>query len=212
MRVELESPATTPDVWRHVSDFGVGRIGSRLATPENLAKLPTDPKALYDRLLREMTAMTAATPKENRPDPVQHRYLLSGDLFRAGVDLVARLPVSPALRSAAFGMLSHIPGVESRGEMTDPLGRTGQAIALTGRADNGFVRNGEMVKGGTLYDTVLIIDPSTGTALATVDQISKPVWPPSDKQGQWRSYELFQETRWIPTLPMSRLKHAKHSR
>ncbi|MEO3784904.1 CU044_5270 family protein [Actinocorallia sp. B10E7] len=212
VRIKLEPAATAPDVWRHVSDFGVGRIGSRLATPENLAELPTDPKALYDRLLHELTAMADAAPKEHQADLAEHRYLFSWEIFRWGVDLIARFPVSPALRSAAFGMLSYIPGVESRGETTDPLGRKGQAIALTDQTDSGSVQNGKLIKEGTLFDTVLIIDPSTGTALATVDQISKPVWPPSDKQGQWRSYEIFKESRWIPALPMSRLKNAEHSR
>ncbi|GAB3663775.1 hypothetical protein GCM10027589_27510 [Actinocorallia lasiicapitis] len=211
-RLKLEPPAAKPDVWRHVSDFGAGYIGSHLATPELLASLPTDPKALYDRLWRELNRQADAAPKENRVDPAERQYLFSWDMFSWGVDLIARLPVSPALRSAAFGMLSHIPTVESRGEMSDPLGRKGQAIALPDRTAMYDIDHGRFRPIGTRSDSLLIIDPASGRALAMIDELTKPVWPPSDKPGQWRSYEIFKDTRWIPALPLNRLEHAKPSR
>jgi hypothetical protein len=59
---------------------------------------------------------------------------------------------SPALRSALYEVLAHLPGVELLGRRRDPLGRLGIAIAIHGRRTSGFI---------TLFD------PATANELET---------------------------------------------
>ena len=102
-----------------------------------------------------------------RPDQLKAKLLdwygdtgrLEGDeksfLFYSGLAIVLDLPVPTAVRAAAYRMLAALPGVASLGPVTDSLGRTGIAVAVTRRGD-----------AGTEMQTRLIVDPATGRALA----------------------------------------------
>ena len=61
-------------------------------------------------------------------------------------------PVSTAVRAAAFRLLADMPGVRSLGQVTDPLGRQGVAVAIP------YPRE----------ELRVIFDPATGTHLANV--------------------------------------------
>jgi hypothetical protein len=101
--------------------------------------LPTQPVALLKALKRELEKEGPA-----RPTAMGVFSLISnGLLFNA---------TSPALRSALYKVLAHLPGVELLGDRRDPLGRRGVAIAIHGHRSPGFV---------TLFD------PSTATELET---------------------------------------------
>jgi hypothetical protein len=107
-----------------------------------LAKLPTDPAALKQRLAKQVGTNEIFEANDHT-------------LFQAGVDLVFDLPVSSQVRAAAYRMLADIKGVTSLGAMTDGRGRSGMAV--------GFARKGD---GGNWTQTRLIVDPQTGQALA----------------------------------------------
>ncbi|SCG75950.1 CU044_5270 family protein [Micromonospora coxensis] len=106
-----------------------------------LATLPTTPGKLQDKLLA-WYADTGATEGRDQ------------FLFHSGAALVLDLPVSPQVRAAAYRMLAAMPRVTSLGRVTDRLGRTGVAVAVTRRGDFGTAQ------------TRLIVDPTTGQALA----------------------------------------------
>lgn len=81
-------------------------------------------------------------------------------------------------------MLASLPGVTADGEVTDPLGRTGQAVSL--RHSTGEYR--------------LIMDTVTGQPLASVSTIK-------DKGGEARSYTAIKRAGWTddePELPARR--------
>ncbi|MEU8119862.1 CU044_5270 family protein [Spirillospora sp. NPDC049024] len=97
-------------------------------------------------------------------DPVRLREALNrllgheaGDqqVFGLGTQLVSGAPVSPKVRAAAFRMMAGLPSVRTLGELTDPLGRRGTAIALK------VSRDAEAV------EQRLIIDAATGRALTS---------------------------------------------
>ncbi len=69
-------------------------------------------------------------------------------------------PVSAQVRSATFQVMAALPGVRLLGEMTDPLGRRGYVLA-PGSQDPHY---------GQYNPTrVVVIDPRTGSLLATED-------------------------------------------
>ncbi|GAB3828097.1 CU044_5270 family protein [Dactylosporangium cerinum] len=111
-------------------------IAGRQVTAADLAGLPSEPGALKSWL-------TARLP--------QHA---DDDLFYAGRDLVAELPVSAAVRAAAYRMLADLQGVDFLGVVQDRQGRSGMAVAFTRRGDGGWGQQR------------LIVDPGTGRALA----------------------------------------------
>jgi hypothetical protein len=100
------------------------------------SKLPTDPPALR-RLLEARKVPTVGGP----PGEAE-TFVLIGDLLRN-----TYLP--PDFRAALFEVAAELPKVESLGEVRDPIGRPGSAVAYT---DN-FTRH------------ELIFDPETSALL-----------------------------------------------
>lgn len=69
-------------------------------------------------------------------------------------------PVSARVRAATFRVMAALPGVQSLGLMTDPLGRTGYALAPGGQDPNAVPSNYNPKR-------FIIVDPRTGSVLAT---------------------------------------------
>jgi hypothetical protein len=112
-------------------------LGGTAITAEQLETLPTDPAALRGWLLERFQRGGAGETTGWR-------------LFVAAQALVTDLPVSPAVRSAAYRMLADVPGGRLIGEVKDQRGRPGVAI--------GYQRNGSEAR--------LIVDAGQGRALA----------------------------------------------
>jgi hypothetical protein len=108
----------------------------------SVADLPTDPAALAARLRRE-----AEADQGEAPTRAVTLELIAEDLRDPGA--------SPALRRALFEAVQRVPGIEYLGEKTDPEGRTGVAVGVTGPT----------VSGPRLYS--LIFDPDTSQVLAS---------------------------------------------
>ena len=153
---------------RGVKTAPVGAVGLWLAgapvTMKQLAALPTDPAALRTWLLARVD-----TVAEGPAD-----YLL----FVAGQALVTELPVSPAVRAAAYRMLADLPEVRLLGAVRDQHGRAGLAV--------GYLRNGS--------ETRLIVDPNDGQALA------QESW----HGGTLLSYQVFQSAGYTNEAPPTR--------
>ena len=106
------------------------------------SKYSTDPDELYDQIRQEAEGYGPSTDAE--------MFVLVGDLLRE----TARRAAPPALRAALFKVAAKIPGVELVGEVTDPIGRKGTAVARTSD-DAGFLERNE-----------LVFDPDTSALLA----------------------------------------------
>ncbi len=114
----------------------------------SIDELPTDPDALH-ALLREAASRAGA--------PVNVRT------FELVGELLGQAAATPQLRAALFGVASQIDGIEDVGATRDPLGRSGQAVAI--RSDYSGSRTRQL----------LIFDPAKAQLLASRVDLLEPV-------------------------------------
>lgn len=130
-------------------------LAGRNVSVADLRKLPADPKRLKARLL----ATYEGHSTEAESDPMSATVWL----FSIGSGLVTSMPVTPAVRAAAFRMLADLPGIRVINGVRDALGRTGTAVAIT-----------SAISGGGVLEDRLVLDVSSSTALAQESFVLKP--------------------------------------
>jgi hypothetical protein len=140
-----QPPGTVHDQVLGVHDLDGVTPGAEGLPPTYL--LPTNPDALR-------TALRRAASQSEVPVDVKTFELASAVLMQAGS--------SPQLRSALFRVVSTIPGVVLRGEVTDPRGRRGTGVSITSD-----------YSGAAQRDT-LIFDAETSQPLASVTTLDEP--------------------------------------
>jgi hypothetical protein len=175
----IAAAAETPFAAPEDNHGAAGYLAGKPRTLADLAALPADPAALTGWLRTQLAALGYP------PTPT--------DLFLEAVHIALYLPVSPAVRAAGYRLLADLPGVRLVGTVRDPLGRTGEAIALAQRD----------------YDWRLVLDTATGTPLALETVATSP--HPGDahqaRAGQLISYDAVLAAGWTdasPTLPSRR--------
>jgi hypothetical protein len=109
-----ESGRGQPSAPQRFDDHGF-TAGSSTLTYAQLASLPTDGQAMYERLL-ELAG-------DAGPSPDGEAFVIIGDLLRSA-------PVPARVRAALYRAAAHIKGVRFAGKVTDPLGRSGLAVEL----------------------------------------------------------------------------------
>jgi hypothetical protein len=119
---------------------GGGRTSEETFGPGGLAyvdlqSLPTDPEALFESI-RDRAEGTGVG------DVGAEMLVIVGDLLRETV-------APPELRAALYEVAARIPGIELVGQVTDPAGRRGVAVAV------------ESDYSGALTRQELIFDPET---------------------------------------------------
>lgn len=127
-------------------------IGNRNVTVEQLGALPTTPAALRDRLLSYYDGGGSDMPTD------RNQWL-----FTVATSVLIELPLSNAIRAAAFGLLAELPGVRPLGPVRDKRGRPGQAVA--------YVEDSKEVGS---FEIRLIIDPATGQPLSRERRAVRP--------------------------------------
>lgn len=127
-RPPLDRPGTSDE------SFGPGGLSYM-----DFSKYSTDPDELYEQIRKKAEGYGPSIDAEV--------LVLVGDLLRETL-------APPDLRAALFRVAARIPGVELVGEVTDPAGRKGTAVARTSD-DVGFLERIE-----------LIFDPDTSELLA----------------------------------------------
>lgn len=162
----------------------VGVITNKPRTLAELAKLPTNPALLRAWLEREVAA-------QQRRDGVNTGQSMAAAVFQEGMQIAVHLPVTPALRAAAFRMMADLPGVRAVGQVRDPLGRLGYAVAMPqSAADSGS-------------EFRLIVDTSSGNTLGYEFVITRPDPgnPHTAKVGQVTAYEAVVDSGWTNARP-----------
>jgi hypothetical protein len=109
----------------------------------HIAGLPTNPPKL-----RKLIEARKAPQFDGNPPGEEETFNLIGDLLRE-----TYLP--PSFRAALYEVTAELPGVELLGEVQDPVGRTGIAIAFRGRESR----------------HELIFDPETSALLAEREDV-----------------------------------------
>ncbi|MFA1541405.1 CU044_5270 family protein [Actinomadura monticuli] len=152
----------------------------RNVTMKDLRSLPSDSKRLKAELLRWYKGHGTESD-----DP------MSSDewLYDVARGLVMDMPVKPAVRAAGFRMLAALPAVKSLGKVTDPQGRTGNAIAVDQRTARGLIRH------------QMIIDLSSGTALAGQDVMLAPAAGTQIPAGRTVDSTVTVSTEWTDSHP-----------
>ena len=192
-------------------------------TAQQIAKLPTQPKALENALLN-LEGNWHAYSSTAETEPI--RALRGQQRVRALSDVAATLlstaPAPPAVRAAAFRMLAAQPGVQAEGRGSDPLGRTGTVISLPLHTTVPLGLFTAPKQLGT-YRRQWIINPGTGTLLAIQDLVATPPrgsrkLPAGDdgkprslkaqnmpdrfhRPGELASYQVFEVTEWTNAQP-----------
>jgi hypothetical protein len=117
---KLEELSTAPGEPRGNTFSGSNftAIGDHNMTVADLDALPRDPAALRAKLLQDFDGGGGDLPTDR-----------DQWLFEVGTRLVIDMPVSAAVRAAAYRMIAAIPGVRGLGAVHDTRGRPGQATA-----------------------------------------------------------------------------------
>ncbi|MFB4305324.1 CU044_5270 family protein [Actinomadura sp. GTD37] len=152
----------------------------RNVTMKDLRSLPSDPQRLKAELMRWYKGHGTESD-----DP------MSSDewLYEVARGLVMDMPVRPEVRAAGFRMLAALPAVKSVGKVRDPHGRTGNAIAVDERTSRGLIRH------------QMIIDLSSGTALAREDIVLTPAAGTGIPAGRAVNSTLTVNTEWTDSHP-----------
>ncbi|MFD0684160.1 CU044_5270 family protein [Actinomadura fibrosa] len=153
----------------------------RNVTMKDLRALPSDPAKLKAALLRWYGGH----------DTESTSVAMGSDqwLFQVARGLVTTMPVRPEVRAGAFRMLAGLDSVRGIGRIRDAQGRAGDAIAVNEKTRVGVLRH------------QLIIDPSTGDALADETVLAKPITGDARPPGFMIASEAVTATEWTPTAP-----------
>ncbi|MDR8411881.1 CU044_5270 family protein [Nonomuraea sp. 3-1Str] len=180
----------SPTSWTYDKPSETGRSGVVRSEPGEQRTWSTE-----DWDFRILTAGKPLTKMSEVPDtPEGLKALIAAD-DRTTIDTAARLlffaPVTSETRAAAYRLLASVPGVTAVGQMTDALGRAGQAIEY---------ESGEFAppnyRGATR--TRLVIDPTSGKPLSIETR--------STANGLLLTYTAIQDSRWADSNPLKEKK------
>ncbi len=109
--LQAGSPPLLPHGQRYERPFGPGELA-----PRDLGALPRDPASLAHLIASGGAQGTSAE--------------VDGDPLDTVANLLGDVPVTADLRSDLFNATAHLPGIVTRGEVRDPVGRAGLSVAL----------------------------------------------------------------------------------
>lgn len=121
------------------------------------------------------------------------------------------MPVTPAVRAALYRMLAGLPGVQSLGQVKDPAGRPGAAVAITGHYRHCGGYGQQVARGGDRtgwrFSTCtvqqrMIINQHTGLPLAQeLRYLKLPAGQTWSAPSGLFSYQLFRSAHWTNATP-----------
>jgi hypothetical protein len=143
-------------------------LAGQIMTAETMATLPTDATGLRTWLTKRYKA---------DPDP---EMTVQDRLIEDALDLLAEMPVTARVRSAAYRMLAGLDAVKPLPDATDQRGRTGSAVAIPVKYEDDVT---------TLR---VIFDHDSGNVLS-IEQLTAA--------GKLRGYALVVDNGWTDEQP-----------
>ncbi|GAA2395536.1 hypothetical protein GCM10010404_61390 [Nonomuraea africana] len=176
----------SPTSWTYDKTSETGHSGAVRAEPGEQSTWSTE-----DWDFRILTAGKPLTKMSEMPDTPEGLKALFDADDRTTIDTAARLlffaPVTSETRAAAYRLLASAPGVTTVGQVSDALGRAGQAIEY---------ESGEFAPpnyaGATR--TRLVIDPLSGRPLSIETR--------AVADGLLLTYTAIQDSRWADDNPL----------
>ncbi|MFG1688595.1 CU044_5270 family protein [Nonomuraea sp. NPDC049269] len=165
-----------------------GDLAGESMTWEEVRAIPSEPDKLRSYLEEHITRRLTA---DAGYDVAEATWYL---LVQACEDIISRLPASPEVRASAYRILASLPGIQAEGEMTDPLGRRGQALSYQ-----------EEIEPGLFTQVRIVVEPSTGLLLAQVRTNTTKL--ANGRQAELRVSTSYQAIGWTderPQLPAHR--------
>ncbi|TDC87174.1 CU044_5270 family protein [Actinomadura sp. 7K507] len=196
----------------HLDPSGGGEWYGRMTT-EDLQNLPADPEKLTERFLTDEAlqwrALGVPSPEklkehEKKHGPLPEREYDSYSKLSAVGGLIGNSPVPPKVRAALIRAATVLPGVEAIGEVVDPLGRKGVALASASRTIKITGEPGTPPGRQGTYKArkELVFDKETGEVLASQYVLTKPGGPYKDREpGFVIDYTATRDTGWTDTKP-----------
>ncbi|MEV4005566.1 CU044_5270 family protein [Actinomadura sp. NPDC049753] len=179
---------------------GGGRFfvrGERL-TVQDIQNLPEDPAALARRFYRP------GPPKDRAAVRPLDRVMDAGGRLRVTADLLENAPLPPRVRAGLMRALAAQPGVRSLGAATDPLGRTGVALAVDDQVSkvDGEYGAPRQEQGEYRSRSELVFDRETGDLLAEQDVLTVPGGAYREQPpGFVINYWVVRNTGWTDAVP-----------
>jgi hypothetical protein len=192
--------STKPDDWEKDQNtydggaFNIPGIGS--FTYAQLQNLPTEPERLRDVLCEGRVRLTPEVAEQLRRqglNAARKRCDRASDVLNKVFFTLSNTPVPPKVRAGLMRLLTDYPGVRRLGAATDPLGRTGVALATSFESRDGR---------GTIQRD-LLFDQRTGKVLGIRDTLQKP-GPDSQAwqvPGRILGYSMILESGWTDAEP-----------
>ena len=143
-------------------------LGGQVVSAETMAALPTDAAGLRAWLTKRYNA---------GPDPLM---TIQDRLLDDALHLIADMPVTARVRSAAYQMLAELDTVQLLHKATDQRGRTGSAVTIPVKYEDGVT---------TLR---VIFNDDSGNVLS-IEQLTAA--------GKLRGYTLVVSSGWTDELP-----------
>ncbi|MEO3825945.1 CU044_5270 family protein [Actinomadura sp. B10D3] len=170
----------------------------RTLTVAEIQRLPTDPGVL--------ARMFYTPDRDSRNKAVRLRDRKMTPSVKLGItaSLLENAPLPPKVRAGLMRALAAQPGIRSLGTATDPLGRTGVALAAEespSTVDGEFGAPPEE-QGTYRARSELVFDPATGELLTEQLVLTEPGGAYRDREpGFVINYWLVRDTGWTDAKP-----------
>jgi hypothetical protein len=164
-----------------------------LAGPGGLQSLPTDPGKLAKMFFSPKAMAKAGLLGNVSPGA---KVAMTSGLLDA--------PLPPKVASGLIQALASQPGVHAIGNVTDPLGRQGVALAADAQAATITGQSGTPAAdlGTYSWRQILIFSPATGALLAQEEVLTRPGGPYSQEHPGFVIYYLaIRSAGWTATKP-----------
>lgn len=176
----------SPMSWTYDKSSETGRSGVVRSEPGEQRTWSSE-----DWDFRILTAGKPLTKMSEVPDTPEGLKAFFAADDRTTTDTAARLlffaPVTSETRAAAYQLLASVPGVTAVGQVTDALGRAGQAVEY---------ESGEFAPPNYMgaTRTRLVIDPASGRPLSIETR--------SAADGLLLTYTAIRDSRWADSNPL----------
>jgi hypothetical protein len=171
-REEARAPKPVPvdQLLAHSTGF---RSPLRILTYSQVQALPTTPEAMLDTVRHAAEYSLAELRLQAPGSPLAEESLTQTEL-ESIAGILSDLPLNPQQRAATYRAMEKLPGVIYVPHVTDPLGRSGAALASNGLHYRFIDGSGELSKPATVREE-LVFDPATGVLLAQQRTLRSPI-------------------------------------